>query len=123
MSIRLLLIVLFLSTFTGYLEWGEGNTSFLIQAEIEVIRKFFTDPMEALHPLTLLPLFGQLLILFAVFQKEPRWKLIFTGMGCIGLLLALMFVIGVMSLNYKIVLSTLPFLVTSVLLIRRYRKR
>jgi hypothetical protein len=43
-------------------------------------------------------------------------------MAGIGLLLVLMFVIGLISVNYKIGLSTLPFLIVSFLMIRHLVK-
>lgn len=107
----------------GYLEWGKDQHMFLIEGEIEIISKFIGDPLSVLHPFVVLPLAGQLMLLLTVFQKRPRKIVSFIGMGCIGSLLVLMFAIGIMNLNFKILLSTLPFLITSVLVIRQYRKK
>jgi hypothetical protein len=116
-------LLLILTSFIGYLEWGGGSSTLLIQAEVEIISKLFTDPISAIHPFTILPLVGQLLLLYTLFQKKPGTYLTYFGIGGIGILLALMFIIGLMSFNYKIILSTLPFLVTALLAIRHYRKR
>jgi cobalamin biosynthesis protein CobD/CbiB len=123
MKIKTLLILLILSSFTGYLEWGKGNSAFLYQAEYEVLNKLFTDPRAAAHPFTLIPLLGQILLLISLVQKSPKRILIYTGTSCIGILLTLMFFIGILSLNFKIILSTLPFIVLAILTLRQLRKK
>ena len=94
---------------------------FLFQAEMDIIDKLFTQPSSVIHPLILLPLFGQILLAITLFQKSPNKILTFLGLGGIGILLLVMFVVGLMSLNPKILLSTLPFLVTGALAIKHHR--
>lgn len=96
----------------GYLEWGGGNAVFLFQAEWEVLRKLFSDPVSAAHPFTLIPLMGQVLLLITLFQREPSRWLTYIGLASLGLLLLMMVLVGVLGSNFKILLSTLPFLVT-----------
>lgn len=112
-----------LTSLFGYLEWGEGNSTFLFRAEWEVLRKLFSDPVSAAHPFTLLPLLGQVLLLVTLFQREPSRWLTYIGIAGLGLLLLLMAFIGVISLNYKIFLSTIPFIATAILAIREARKK
>jgi hypothetical protein len=114
---------LILTSLLGYLEWGVDNRMFLFQAEIEVLTKLFKDPLSAAHPFTLLPLFGQLILLFTLFQKIPGRLLTFIGLGCLSVLLLFMFLIGVISINYKILLSTVPFVVTAILTMIEIRKK
>ena len=116
-------ILLLLFSLIGYLEWGKDNSSFLFQAEREIVSKVFTDPASVIHPLTVLPLAGQIVLLLTLLQKRPSKRLTYIGMAGIGLLLALMFVIGIIDLNYKILLSTLPFLITGFFTIRHHRKK
>jgi hypothetical protein len=113
--------LLILFSLIGYLEWGKTNHSFLYQVEIEMLSKLMTDPRSIIHPLTILPLIGQILLLATLFQKKPNKTWTYIGIGCIGLLLILMFLIGLISLNYKITLSTIPFIVFSILTIKQYR--
>lgn len=115
-------VLLILTSLIGYLEWGKNNKSFLFQAEVEIISKLFTDPLSVLHPFTFLPLIGQLILVFTLFQKSPNRFLTFVGMIGIGILLMLMFAIGAMTLNFYIVLSTVPFLMVSVLTVRYHLK-
>lgn len=123
MKAKTLNLLLILSSLVGYLEWGKGHHSFLFQAEAEVLSKLFSDPMSAIHPFTILPIVGQLILLATLFQKNPSKILTFCGMGGIGLLLVLMFAIGIMGVNVKIIVSTLPFLVISILTIQHHRKK
>jgi len=112
-----------LTSLFGYLEWGSGNSSFLLQAEWEVLRKLFSEPLAVIHPFTLLPLLGQTLLLVTLFQKSPGKWLTYIGLACLGLLLLLITFIGAISVNYKIFLSTVPFIVTAIFAIGEARKK
>lgn len=122
MRSKLLNLLLIITSLAGYLEWGGGNSAFLFEAEAEVLSKIFTDAASVVHPFTLLPMVGQLLLLITLFQKKPGRLLTWTGLFGIGILLVFMFVIGIISLNLKVALSTVPFLVVAVLTIRHYRR-
>lgn len=76
-----------------------------------------------LHPFTVLPMAGQLLLVFTLFQKMPSKGLTYVGLGCLGMLLGLMLAIGLMGFQYKIIISTLPFFVVSFFAIRELRKK
>jgi hypothetical protein len=118
---KILNILLIFTSLIGYLEWGGGHQAFLFQAEAEVVTKIFSDPASILHPLTILPMFGQVLLFITLFQRVPGKLLTYTGIVCLGLLLSFMFVIGLISLNFKIILSTIPFLVVAAITIRYLR--
>jgi hypothetical protein len=121
MKSKILNILLIITSLLGYLEWSGNSHSFLFQAEGEIISKLFTDPISVLHPFTLLPMIGQVILIITLFQKKPSKLLTYIGIGGLGILLAFMFVIGIMSLNFKIILSTVPFIVVAVLAIRHNR--
>lgn len=118
----ILLILLLITSLFGYLEWGGGNQMFLWEGEFEVLRKLIRDPGSVVHPLTILPLCGQILILITLFQQTPRKVLIFSAVICTGLLPVFMFVIGWMSLNVKMLISVIPFLTVAWFLIQHTRK-
>lgn len=122
MKSKILNSLLIITSLLGYLEWSGNSHSFLFQAEREILSKLFTDPISTLHPFTILPLIGQLILIITLFQKTPSKALTYISMGSLGILLAFMFVIGLLSLNYKIIISTIPFIVVSVIVIRHYRK-
>jgi len=122
MQSKVLNALLIITSLFGYLEWGGNNRIFLFKAEAEIFSKFFTNPSSALHPLTILPILGQLLLLITIFQKVPNKTLIYIGIAGLGLLLSLMFIAGLVSMNLKIIISTIPFIVVSILAIRYYNK-
>lgn len=122
MKSKILNSLIILTSLFAYLEWGGNRHSFIFQVESEILTKLVTDTFAILHPFILIPLFGQLLALVTLFQKKPSKTLTYISIASIGLLLVFLFLIGLISFNYKILLSTIPFLVVSVLAIRHYRK-
>jgi type IV secretory pathway VirB6-like protein len=122
MKSKVLNFLLIITSLFGYLEWGGNNHTFLFAAEAEIISKLFTEPGSILHPFTILPLVGQILLLVTLFQKKPSKLLTLLSIGGLGILMGLMFVIGLMSLNYKIIFSTVPFLIVAVITILHNRK-
>ncbi len=123
MKLKVLIILAILSSLFGYLEWGGENYSFLYQIEFDILGKLFSDPASVIHPFIIIPLIGQVLLLISLFQKEPNSILVYSGLGCLTLLLGFMLFIGALGTNLKIILSTLPFLVLSVLIVLEIRKR
>ena len=111
-----------LASFLAYMEWGGGQQAFLFQAEAEVFSKLFSDPASVIHPFILIPLFGQLSLFISLFQKTPGKTLTYFGIVGLGILVLLLFSIGLLSGNMKIVLSTLPFIVVSTVAVVEYRR-
>ncbi len=106
----------------GYLEWSGDSHTFLFQAEAEIVYKLFTNPTSVIHPFILLPLTGQILLLITLFQKSPAKILTYISIMGLGILLGFMFIIGLISLNFKILLSTIPFLIVTFLTIQNLKK-
>lgn len=122
MKSKIFNFLLLITSLLGYLEWSGNNHSFLFQAEAEILSKLVSDPISIIHPFTVLPLLSQMILVITLFQKKPSKLLTYISIMGLGILLAFMFVIGLLSLNYKIIISTIPFLTISVLAIRHYRK-
>ncbi|MGB4849182.1 MAG: hypothetical protein WBP41_14760 [Saprospiraceae bacterium] len=114
---RLINIGLLLSFLIGYLEWGHDNSSFVFQVEYLVFfqKDHSTDTFA--HPLIIIPFVGQLLILFTIFQRKPSRRLTWIGLILLSILVLVILLVGLLSLNYKIILSTLPFILFSILFI------
>lgn len=123
MKYKILNLALILTSLLGYLEWGADNEMFLFQMEGEILSKLFSDPVSALHPFTVLPLLGQILLIITLFQQHPSKILTYIGIGCIGILLAFIFFIGIIGLNFKVLIFALPFLLVAAWTIRENRKR
>lgn len=113
MKSKLFSILLLITSLIGYLEWSGNNKILLYQAEIEVLQKLFTNPISILHPFTVLPILGQLCLIVTIFQSKPNKTLTFLGIGAIGILMVFMFLVGIMALNYKIIISTIPFILVA----------
>ncbi len=67
---RLINIAIVLGSLTPYLEWGGGNSAFLAHLEYTVLFGRTTSSDAFLHPMVVLPLAGQLLILFTLLQTS-----------------------------------------------------
>ncbi len=122
MKSKILNFFLIITSLFGYLEWGGNKHLFLFEVELEIFSKLCTSPISVVHPLTILPIMGQMILFFTLWQKNPSKVLTYIGIGCLGILLILMFIIGLISLNYKITLSTIPFIILSVITIFHHRK-
>lgn len=123
MSTRVLNLLLLVSSLFGYLEWGLENSSFLYQSEWNIIKTLFSNPKSISHPFIVLPMLGQLLLLITLFQKKPNKVLSLSGIFSLSFLLLFISLIGAISLNLKIFLSTLPFLIIAVISVRKLLKK
>lgn len=110
---------LLLSCFICYLEWGNKST-FLVKAEIDLFTQM--EGPAFLHPMILVPLLGQLFLLYSGFQKKPNRKLILAGLILQFILVFMVLLAGSLQLNWKIIISTFPYLIISVLFIRNFKK-
>ena len=90
-----------LTSLFGYMEWGGGNKAFLYESETEVFKGLGTDPASLIHPLVLLPLLGQLLLLITLFQHNPGKWLTYAGMISLSLLLGIILFIGILESNSR----------------------
>lgn len=122
MKSKILNFLLIIFSLIGYLEWSGNQHIFLFEAEIEIFSKLFTSPISVLHPFIVLPIAAQFILLFTLFQKKPSKKLTYISIFCLGILLGFMLIIGIISLNYKIALSTIPFIVVSIVTMLHHRK-
>jgi hypothetical protein len=122
MKNKILNFLLIITSLIGYLEWSGDSHTFLFQAEAEIVYKLLTNPTSVIHPFILLPLIGQILLLITLFQKSPSKILTYISILGLGILLGFMFVIGLISLNYKILFSTIPFLIVTIFTIRNLKK-
>ncbi len=115
---KLLNSLLLLSSFFGYLEWPPDNHGFIFQLEAEILQIAKTNASSVAHPFILLPFIGQVLLLVSLFQTPPKRWLTLTGLLCTGLLMLLLFLIGLLTAHAGIVASTLPYLLISFFVVR-----
>ena len=119
---KILNCLLILTSLIGYLECSGNNHTFLFQAEADILLKLIIKPTAIAHPFILLPIIGQVLLLISLFQKNTHKLLSYIAIGSLALLLTFMFLIGLVTLNLKILFSTIPFLACSIYTILYYRK-
>lgn len=121
MKIRIATLAVILSSFIGYLEWGGEQSGFLLEMEMNILRSGAKQAL--LHPAFMIPFIGQVLLLIALMMKQPKRWMIYTGTGMLSLLLVFIFIIGIISLNMKILTSSLPFIFSAVVLLRLSRRK
>ncbi|MBK7761951.1 MAG: hypothetical protein IPI46_01080 [Bacteroidetes bacterium] len=122
MKAKILNLLLIITSLFGYLAWGNNQHTFLFEAEAEIFSKLFSNPLSVIHPFIILPIIGQLLLGITLFQKISSTRLTYIGMACLGILLTLIFIIGILSSNMMIVASSIPFLMIAVFTIFYLRK-
>ena len=114
---QLLHVGLLLTSLIGYLEWGGDHAEFLAIMEWQVIQKAFKGPESVIHPLVILPFLGQVFLIYrSVKPNSPEW-ISYLGILFIGLLILMILVVGILAMNFKIIISALPFLTFAVLYI------
>jgi hypothetical protein len=107
---KLILTGIFLSFLFCYLQWSGSSHGFIFQLEYEVLKESLQHPWKVLHPFTLIPFLGQLLLLLALIRKKsPAW-LAFTGIAFILILPLLLLIIALLTKNVRIGASVLPVL-------------
>jgi len=117
---KFLPLLILLSSLFGYFEWGGGNSGYLGSLEYDLIRKGMSSS-ELFHPFILLPLCGQILLLVSLFY--PKRALVIAGILLLSVIMLMILLVGILSLNFKIILSALPFIVLSVFYIIKSRNK
>jgi cobalamin biosynthesis protein CobD/CbiB len=105
-----------------YLEWPPNNSLFIFQGELEIASKTNKLINNLSHPVILAGLVAQIILLLGVFYPKLNKKVNLIGVVLLFLLVFLFFIVGVFAKNYKIICSTLPYLVLFVIYIFYFRK-
>ncbi len=116
---NIIVLLLFLTSFIGYLEWGERK-EFIFQMEFEILQKLVVNPSSIIHPLVVLPLIGQIILLLALFKTNTNKYLVLTGIFGIFLLFAMIFIVGVLSMKFKIMFSVVPFFILALIWLKTH---
>ena len=114
LRMRLILFFLIITPLFCYLEWGGGQSSFLYEIEWQLLSFQSRDGSSLTHPLVLLPVAGQLVLLVNLFRPKPSRKAGIVGILLIAPLLLMILLSGALSLNMRILLSVVPFLAAVV---------
>ena len=119
---RLLNFLLFLSFQICYLEWPPHNSIFVFQAIFEIFSKTENLVDNFTHPIILLGLLTQLLLLLGALNPKMNKKINAIGILLLSLLVLLFLLISILSLNLKMFLATLPYLSLSVYYFWNFKK-
>ncbi len=111
-----------LTSLWGYMEWGGGNSAFIYESEYLVFFQKNGGIDTFTHPIVLLPLMGQILLLVSLFSRRPNRRVVMTGLVGIGLLFALIALAGLLSMNWKVLLSTVPYFLSVNWCWRQFKK-
>ena len=118
-----LVAALLIFSLIPYLEWGNENHAFLLEIELELWKKGLKNPNEILHPFIILPFSGQLILMFTLFKKDPKIRMIQFGALLIALLIFFIFLSGLLSKNLKMILFSLPYLAFCVLVFLKRKQK
>jgi len=118
---RLINLALLLSFLVCYLEWGGNQSAFLFEIEYSLLTGS-KDYHTFIHPLIFLPFIGQLILLHSLFRKEGGKRVTLIGWMLLSLLVVLILVVGLLTLDPKIIVSTLPFVLVSIWFFLERRK-
>ncbi|MBP6825930.1 MAG: hypothetical protein KA165_05125 [Saprospiraceae bacterium] len=121
--LRIINIGLLIAFSLCYLEWGQGQSSFIFQVIYELFSKKSDLAGSLTHPLILAGLIGHLLLLYCIFKKTPDKRINTIGVLILSPVVLLVLLAGALSMNLKIVASSLPFTILSVLYFLKYRKQ
>ena len=123
LQLRLLLIFLAVSPLVCYLEWGTDQSAFLYEIEYDLLFGSKASQGAFTHPFVFLPMLGQVLLLISAFLKRPSRRLAIFGIAGIGLLVLMVLLTGILGGNWKVIASTMPFLLASLIFLRwRFKK-
>ncbi|WP_324215039.1 hypothetical protein [Flavobacterium sp.] len=111
---RLINLSLLITFLFCYLEWPPNNSMFVFQGEYEIFTNTKNWVSNFTHPLILLGLLAQLILIYAVINPKINTKLNHLGVAVLTPIVLLFFVVGLLSFNFKIMASTLPFLILVV---------
>ncbi|NUM30954.1 MAG: hypothetical protein HUU47_01365 [Bacteroidetes bacterium] len=114
MKFKLYLVFALFASLVGYLEWGNNN-AFIYEIEFLFFSKIFTNPISVIHPFTVIPLIGQILLIILIFKNKPNKPLTIIALTSIAILFLMILLTGILSQNLKIVISVVPYFVFCIL--------
>ena len=118
---RLLILGLLIAFQFCYLEWP-NHSMFVFEAEYDIFSKTESLFNNLMHPIILLGLITQLLLLLGFVLKYFNKKINNIAVLLLSILVLFIFLIGVLDWNYKIITSTTPFLILAGIYFTKLRK-
>lgn len=104
-----------------YLKWP-NHSMFVFEAEYDIFSKTESLFNNLMHPIILLGLITQLLLLLGFVLKYFNKKINNIAVLLLSILVLFIFLIGILDWNYKIITSTTPFLILAGIYFTKLRK-
>ena len=111
---KIINLLLFFAFQFCYMEWPPNNSMFVFQAEYEIFSKTESLISNIIHPIILLGLIAQIILLMGAFLPKFYKKLNTIGIIILGFLVLLFLLISILSTNIRMLLATLPYLLLCV---------
>jgi len=120
---RILNLALVIAFQICFLEWPPSNSMFIFQGEYLIfsIKEQLIDNL--IHPIILTGLIAQLILLSGFLLPRINKMVNTLGVILLGIVVLLFFVVGLITLNYKIALSTLPYLGLTIVYFVKFRNK
>lgn len=113
-SILYLLLILGFSC--CYMTWGVNQTAFVFQVEYLVFTEKDHITSNFSNPLILAGSLAQLILVLAIFHLIKNKYVIMFAIGMLDIIVLLILLAGLLTVNWKIIISTLPPICFSVML-------
>ena len=118
---RLLNLGLLIAFQFCYLEWP-NHSMFVFEAEYDIFSKTESLFNNLMHPIILLGLIIQLLLLLGFVYQKLNKRANNIAVLLLSILVLFFFLIGILGWNYKIMASTTPFLILAGIYFTKLRK-
>lgn len=113
---KMLNLGLFLSFFLCYLEWNNGKQHIFVAGAVwEILSNYKSYASNFTHPLILAGLLGLAGLLYSAIANKPRVWINVSSVALLSLVVALLLVIGILSKNWKMIFSSVPFAILSAI--------
>jgi len=119
---RIVLSAILLSFFLCYINYGKAGTQFVGEAEYYLfidIAETFTSIISAL--ILIMFVTGQVMLLSEILFK-PNGVRAITGISLLGFFVVIILIAGLLSGSLAGILSTLPFIILSIIYLLKFRK-
>jgi low temperature requirement protein LtrA len=106
-----------------YLHWPPNNSMFIYNVAYELLTNTNHLVDNLMHPIILLGIGAQILLLLGAILPDFNSKFNTFSVLLLGTLVLLFLVVGILSANFKIIISTVPFLGMAVLYFAKLKSK
>lgn len=102
MKNRIIILLIILSFFFLYIEWGGNNQAFVWQMIGDI---FKSGKSSFSHPLVLLPFIGIVGLLYCFIKTTYSKKILWISLSLISILVLMILLIAILTLNLSMLIS------------------